>query len=90
MFHAMCQEMSSVGLDLKGLSNNFAEVALHIGMDGAATCQLTTDYLRCMLVGLPNIYVRGPDCCMMHSLNRVTSDHITKSKFDLGLLLFFQ
>ena len=67
------------------LSNTFAEVVIHFGVDGAATCALVLDYARCMLSPLPNVYVMGPSCCLMHSLNRITAAHVLKSNFNMGV-----
>ena len=82
--------LAQVALDIRELARSFEHVVLHLGVDGAATCELTVDYVREMVSDLENVVVVNHSFCLMHGLNRVTSDHCTKSAhFDFNRLFQF-
>ena len=66
------------------LSRKHTEVLLHFGADGAATCELVIDYMKCLTAPLGNVIVMDSSTCLMHACNRICSDHITHSNLNLG------
>ena len=83
MLEALMVQLEFCGLDLQQLSRAFNSVIVHLGVDGAASCALVLDYLQ-HTVPANVIVVRGD--CQMHSLNRITMDHVMKSGFDLAAM----
>ena len=86
LLDATLGEMAERGCDLQTLAGAFDEVLLHLGVDGAATCELVVDYIKCLVAIFPNVIVVSPSFCFMHGLNRVTADHSTKSRLNLNSL----
>ena len=81
---AIMQETSALGLDLQTLAASYDRVLWHFGMDGAATCELAIDYLKCAVAGMGNVTVLDSSLCFMHALNRVAADHVASSTLDLN------
>jgi hypothetical protein len=84
--HAILKEQGDMGLDLQTLSSRFERVLLSFGADGAATCDLVVDYVKCLVEALGNVVVQDAASCLMHSLNRISADHIVGSNFKLNAL----
>ena len=77
------EEIAALGVDIHELSKSFDEVLLHFAVDGAATCELVVDYIKCLVQPLGNIIVLDSSGCLMHSSNRVCCDHAMRSKLNL-------
>ena len=84
LFNAMVSAMAEAGLDPQQLAASFSSVVFHFGIDGAATCELVIDYFKSLMLVLENVIVMCQDPCLMHSLNRIMSDHQDHSQFKLG------
>ena len=78
LLEATMTQLAEVGLDVQVLSTQFDTVVLHFGIDGSPTCLLTVDYIRTLVQALPNVYVMSTSICLMHGLNRITTDHVAK------------
>ena len=46
---AVMEEMAALGVDIHELSKSFHEALLHFAVDGAATCELVVDYIKCLV-----------------------------------------
>ena len=77
------EDMAALGLGIRELSKSFEEVLLHFAVDGAATCELVVDYIKCLVQPLGNVNVLDSSGCLMHSSNRVCCDHAMRSKLNL-------
>ena len=78
--------MKSVGIDIQELARKYKKVILILTTDGAATCELVLSHVAWLVSSKfenVNIILNG---CQLHSLNRVTTEHIVKSGFDLATI----
>eukprot|EP00974_Lingulodinium_polyedra_P120874 11176839-Lingulodinium_polyedra.AAC.1 len=62
--------MASFGLDIQDLSKSFDRVWLHCGADGASTCELVIDIVKCLVQPLGNVIVLDSLSCLMRACNR--------------------
>ena len=84
LLECVMKEMAATGVDLQRLSQQFDEVLLHFGIDGAATCELTVNYIKCLVIELQNIIVLDSSPCLLHAINRICADHTLRSRLGLG------
>jgi len=85
MLEGMMKELEALGLSFSELDASFGDVLVHLGVDGAASCELVVDFVRELSREYPSIIMMNHSFCLMHSLNRVVADHVQKSElFDLN------
>jgi len=86
LLDAMMKRMRDVGVDLEEFSAGYGEILLHFGIDGAAVCELTIDYVKCLAEVFDNVITMPTSICQMHCLNRIMADHQKSGRFKLSTI----
>jgi hypothetical protein len=77
---AIMRALVSQGLDLQEVAAKFQTVVWIFGIDGASTNELIHNFLRSRV---PGNVIALRSTCMLHASNRITSDHLHRSGWNL-------